>query len=29
MLEVILWNVADKEIDKIKNFCIEILRKVD
>ena len=27
--KVILWNVADKEIDKIKNFCIEILRKAD
>ena len=23
--KVILWNVADKEIPKIKNFCIKIL----
>lgn len=23
--KVILWNVADEEIDKIKEFCKEIL----
>ena len=25
--KLILWNVADKEIDKIKNFCTNILKK--
>lgn len=24
--KLILWNVADKEIDKIKQFCLKILR---
>ena len=26
--KVILWNVADEETDKIKEFCKEILNKV-
>ena len=25
--KLILWNVADKEIDKIKEFCLEIVNK--
>lgn len=25
--KLILWNVADKEIIKIKNFCVKILNK--
>lgn len=24
--KVILWNVADKEIDKIKEFCIKMIK---
>ena len=24
--KLILWNVANKEIDKLKNFCISILK---
>lgn len=26
--KVILWNVADEETDKIKEFCKEILNEV-
>lgn len=26
--KVILWNVADEEIDKIKEFCKEVLNEV-
>ena len=25
----ILWNVADEEIDRIKNFCINVLQEVN
>ena len=25
----ILWNVADEEIDKIKDFCLNILKEVN